>query len=237
MMWELSELKRMMFIARDLAGALDVPAPDLWDRELLYFGEGMEYILNEYFSVPELKVPEGLKPYQPRIIPKDKGVYEFLLHLDRKLSLIYEELIKIKQGLLGRGYPRIYTILKKNVTAYLLGAMVACGYYDQKFSGIVREPGKIYMTFLKKEYYTDEDVGCLSGFICKNKPKESYVRFMANGKVREQEVTWIKDGDLYVCSLPYTILLIPKKGHDFSSINQLQFLGVMYTTRWSLREE
>ena len=225
----------MMFIARDWAGALDVPAQDLWDRELLYFGKGMEYILNEYFSVPELKVSEGLKPYQLERTPKDRGVYEFLLYLDRKLSLIYEELIKIKQGLLGRGYPKIYTILKKNVTAYLLGAMVATCYYDRGFSGIVREPGKIYMTFLKKEYYTDEDVGCLSGFICKNKPKESHIRFMTNGRIHEQEVIWTKDGDLYVCSLPHTIILLPKKCHDFSSISHLQFLGVMYTTRWELR--
>jgi len=237
MTWKLSQLRLMMSDAEDLAGSLTISFQELDDRELIRFRRAMEYILNEYFSIPKLETSEELEPYQPERIPKDKGVYEFLLHLDKKLCVIYKELIGIRQNLLGRGYPKIYSILRRDVATYLLGAMIAKDYYDREFSGIMREPGKIYMTFLRREYYTNKDVGCLSGFISKDKPREDHLCFMSNWKFREQEVVWVKDNDLYACSLPYTIILQPDQQHDFSSIGQLQFLGVMYTTRWSLRGE
>ena len=232
-MWSLSELKTMMLEARDIAETLEFPFQELEVKELVSFRRGMEYLLNEYFSMPELEISEDLEPYQPIKPPKDEGVYEFLLDLDKKLCLIHRELIRIKQSLLGRGYPKIYAILKRNVVAYLTAAMIAKDYYDTEFSGATRKLGCFYMTFLRKEYYTNKDVGCLSGFISKDKPKEDHVRFISNGNPHEQEVVWVKDNDLYVCSLPYTVILQPEEPHDFSSTEQ--FLGVMYTTRWELR--
>ena len=225
-MWELSELKTMMHDCKILAGDLNVSVKELEFAELSHFKRGIEYLLGEYFTAPDLKAFKEIETYRPRGAPKDIEVYKLLLHLDEKLSQIYRELVRIKENLLGRGYPRIYSILKRNVATYLLGAMMAKDYYNGRFSGVMQVPGEIYMTFLRKEDFTDEDLGCLSGFICRNKPKENMVRFIANAKEWKQEVVWVKDNDLYVCSIPYTIILRPRDYHDFNEVEEL--LGVAY---------
>ena len=225
-MWSLSDLKEMIFEAECMAEALDLDYRELNDRELVAFARAMEYLLNEWYSTPELKVPTEVKPYYPKGTPKDKGVYEFLLELDKKLCQLHKELTEIKRNLMGRGYPRIYAILKNRTRDYLLGAMMAVYRYAREFSGAMKKGGYVYMTFLRKENFTDDDLGCLSGFICRKKPKENRVHFIANAKKWEQEVVWVKDNDLYVCSIPYTVILRPRDYHDFSSVEEL--LGVVY---------
>jgi len=220
-MWSLSELKEMMIDAKHMGWSLGWDVNDLTEEELASFRYAMEYILNEWFSPLEFETLEKAKSYHT------SETVDSLLDLE-KLCMIYNHLLK-------KGYPRIYSILKRRVRDYLLGLMLAKSHYTCEFSGALRKQGAFYMTFLRKKYYdTNEDIGCLSGFICKSKPKEDIVEFIANSREREYDVLWIKDNDLYVCSLPYTVILRPGGLYDFSSVDE--FIGVMYTTRRSLRK-
>jgi hypothetical protein len=65
----------------------------------------------------------------------------------------------------------------------------------------------------------------------------SCLQYTLDGKRRQNEIIWIRDNDIYVCSLPQAIILRPRWSViDLGNTANLNPIGVLYVSDWRTRE-
>ncbi len=228
----LEELRFLQQDVRVVAHDWGFMIRELTPEELLRFRNALRRITRSYWIIPTI-IPKKL-PRLAQNFPVDKKLMPIntqLLALDDKIDVLYKKIQDIWKESLGRGYRTIASIYESNTPEYLLGAMVAKEKFELGFSGIKHEPGHFSIHPLKEEAWREEDVICISAFTSTS-PEQNIIRYYVEGRHHHNELTWIRDGDLYVTILPATIIIKQKELVDIPNIGKP--IGIRYTKEWDI---
>jgi len=228
----LEELRFLQEDVRVVAHDQGFMIQKLTDGELLRFRNALRRIARSYWIVPTT-IPKKL-PRLAQNFPVDKKLIPInaqLFALDHKIDVLYKKIQDVWKESLGRGYRTIASIYESNMPEYLLGAMVAKEKFDLGFYGIKHEPRHFSMRPLKEEAWQEEDVVCISAFASPSH-KQNIIRYEVEQRHHQNELTWIRDGDLYVSVLPATIIIKRKELADIPNIGKP--IGIRYTKEWDI---
>lgn len=204
-----NSIKRIAEEAGIMAQDMGLATRSFTDKELILFIRAIKYMCEQYFPFERI---------QPMIF--------------NELSL--KEFMNLAEWLekgFAKGNLLIASIIYSHAGDYLLGATVAKESFDKRFTGPMKETGSFYMTILKrKRLRLGKAVSCISGFVSTEKPKEYCVDYSIDGIDKHMDVIWNRDGDVYVCFLPYTHIIKKNTIVDFTKLEEtLDLIGVQYT--------